>query len=203
MWSERSATRTWLTSVRCPSPRAYFRNTGRRAPHNLYVHPYILWGLKLAGERPPTPLFTYRYRPGAPAPARSVRVHGLSITWGRGGASAPVSYRWDPRAHGWARTQRGRPDVDSTGRASRRRTWSSSSRPTVRAPLMPGRQKRSPWDRARRSCSPTGVSPMVDGPDAARTPRRSWSMTRAGTITLMPGRTWIELAPTGMTTTIR
>src|SRR5690606_21172739 len=40
---------------------------------------------------------------------------GVDITWGGGGAAAPVSWRWDPKTKLFVRYQQGRAHLDESG----------------------------------------------------------------------------------------
>lgn len=185
------------------APDAYVRDPSRRAPHNLYTHPAGLRRHTRTGQRPPPALFSYRRRPGAPAPARSQSASGVAINWGSGVDSALVTYQWDPAAHGWARSQRGRPDVDTTGTritptnvviliTAYRQSEADSRSPeaiTVGSGeafvFTAGRVAHGRWSRPDER----SAASLVD--DSGRP------------ISLVPGRTWVELPRTGSVTTSR
>lgn len=88
-------------------PDLYWRNRGRRAPHNLYANSTDLWTAGGAGVGPP-PSFRFR-PPGEPLPAGSTPVRDVHITFGK----TDVSYSWT--GSGWARSQDGTPHVDTAG----------------------------------------------------------------------------------------
>ena len=107
-----------------------------------------------------------------------------------------------PRAHGWARTQRGRPDVDSAG---------ARITPTNVVVLVTA-YRPSPADARSPEAITVGSGEAFVFTNG-RVAHGRWTRRSEGSapklvddtgkpITLMPGRTWIELAPTGMTTTI-
>lgn len=95
-------------------PGPYFRDTSRRAPHNLYVRADDLWSRAPAGTPGPNALFQYR-NPGQANPATAQPSQGVDLNWGSGGAVANVSWRWDPKARVYEREQRNRPHLDSGG----------------------------------------------------------------------------------------
>lgn len=71
-------------------PDAYFRDDGRPAPHNLYVHPARL----PAGTAPPAdaaPQF-------GPVPAAGMPVSAYQVRY----PAASYDFRWSPDSHRWA-----------------------------------------------------------------------------------------------------
>jgi hypothetical protein len=92
-------------------PSAYYRDSSRRAPYNLFSSTPVLRNAAPSEPRPPPPLFAYRPA-GTPADGgRSVAT--VNIVFGDGPGSAPVDWTWD--GTGWARTQRGETHVDANG----------------------------------------------------------------------------------------
>ncbi|MEO6987354.1 MAG: DUF3048 domain-containing protein [Aquihabitans sp.] len=92
---------------------AYSRDRSRKAPHNLYVDADALWGFAPDEVTAPDPIFEYRHDEAMPKNA--VPAPGVDITWGGGGASSPVGWRWDPTAELYVRYQSGRIHLDETG----------------------------------------------------------------------------------------
>ncbi len=86
----------------------YWRDSSRRAPHNLLTSPPGLWSHAPAGSGPPPVMFTTAARPSVGEP----RPGGVAIEFGR----ASVRWRWDKGAQVWRRSQNGTAHVDSTGR---------------------------------------------------------------------------------------
>lgn len=81
----------------------YWRQSGRRAPHNLFTNTgSIRDAFAPPDATPPTPLFAYRAE-GAPAEAGEP-VAGVRIDYGLGSI---VDYVWDPERACWARFQDG------------------------------------------------------------------------------------------------
>jgi len=76
---------------------AMFRDSSRRAPHNLFGRPDALFA-KGGQPVPPPPLFTYR-KPGATVAGESVA--SASIGFARG---YDVTYTWDAASGSWLRS---------------------------------------------------------------------------------------------------
>ncbi len=88
----------------------YYR-TGRPAPHNLFTNPANLWsvgsGEDYATGSPP-PVLRFR-EPGDPIPGEPTPANGVTIDYGQ----TTIEYEWD--GSGWARSQDGSPTVDTAG----------------------------------------------------------------------------------------
>lgn len=82
---------------------AYWRDTSRRAPHNLYTNTSDMLGRAQPGAVAPGPLFDFR-AVGEAAPADATAIPGLSLRF-EGVPGADVDYVWDPALGGWARFQ--------------------------------------------------------------------------------------------------
>ena len=95
-------------------PSLYHRDRSRRAPHNLYVNADEAWSHAPAKTPPPEHMFLYR-KSGEKNPPIARKAQGVDLTWGGGGASSPVSWRWDPKARVYVRSQHGRVHKDSSG----------------------------------------------------------------------------------------
>ena len=92
------------------APGDYWRQSGRRAPHNLFTNvSAIRDGYAPADATGPGPLFAYR-TPEAPVPGAP--VPGIQIDYGQG---VVVQYVWDPAKACWARFQ---PDARHQGSSS-------------------------------------------------------------------------------------
>lgn len=80
----------------------YYRDSSRRAPHNLYVDTEDLFALAPDDARPPTPWFTYRDE-GDALPASARPAEGpVTVRW-----AFPVTFEWDDERQGWTRSQDG------------------------------------------------------------------------------------------------
>lgn len=185
------------------APGSYSRQGPHRAPHNLYVEADQLWGLAPAGTPAPGPLFSYR-TPGQAPPAGARQALGVDLTWGGGGASSPVSWRWDENIRSWVRNQNGRFHTDQSGQAITAKnvvvlvTEYGQSAADTRSPealtvgsgelfaYTNGRVIHGTWSR------PDASKPAVLVDDAG------------APVLLSPGQTWVELPrPGGVTTVFR
>ena len=88
--------------------------TGHVAPHNLYSSSPALYSLTPPFAPPPNPLFSYRAAGEAMLPS-ATPINSVNLVFGGGPGSAPVDYVWTPDAGGFARSQKGSPDVDENG----------------------------------------------------------------------------------------
>ncbi len=87
---------------------AYYRNTSRPAPHNLFTSAA---GLRRAGGTrggSPPQIFTIR-RPGTALPNAARAASGVDVNY----PNTSVNYRWN--GSGWERSQDGRATVDTAG----------------------------------------------------------------------------------------
>ena len=89
---------------------AYFRQSGRRAPHNLFARTDRLYSAAGGRGGQPPQLFTYRDRGQAPSGATS--TGGVDIDFG----STEVTFRWSASSKGWLRTQNGSAHTSTGGR---------------------------------------------------------------------------------------
>ena len=183
------------------APGSYARDSSRRAPHNLYAQGDELW--QLAPEGTPTPRALFRYRTsGQEMPSTAQPSQGVDISWGSGGAVAPVSWRWDGDLRLYVRTQRGKLHKDEDGTVLTARnvvvmaTEYGQSAADSRSPeaktvgsgelfvFTNGRVIHGRWDR-----------PDITRPAAL-------TDDEGNTILLSPGQTWVELPRPGSTSAI-
>ncbi len=90
---------------------AFWRQSGRPAPHNLFT---TTEGLRAkAGETPPAPapIFTYRAE-GEALGAGALPAGGVALSFGGGEISR---FTWDAASGSWLRSQAGSPHVDAAG----------------------------------------------------------------------------------------
>jgi hypothetical protein len=109
---QRQISQADLTDVgqgKANGPGGYFRQRGRRAPHNLYADTVKLYTLAPPGQGPPAPLFTYR-ADGQPSPMGAASA-GVKLTM----QGTRAQFLWDPMSNTWKRDQYGKPHLDSDG----------------------------------------------------------------------------------------
>lgn len=179
---------------------AYQRVSYRRAPYNLFSATPALRAAAPDEERPPPRLFDYRPA-GEPASAGRP-ISGVRIVFGDGPGSAPVEYRWD--GSGWARWQRGEAHLDADGQQvappnvvirfteyEEVQCCDAAGFPILDARLVgegdawvltDGRLIEARWSR-----------PNLEQPTRYTTPA-------GDPVGLTPGRTWVAIAPPGLTT---
>ncbi len=172
----------------------YYRSTGRRAPHNLYANTQSLWsvGSEFSGVGLPPPFFVFR-NPNEPINPTAVPASSIDIDYG----STRVQYAWN--GSGWDRTQNGSPTVDTRGLRT------SPATVIVQATNY----GRSAADSRSPEAITVGSGPawvFTDGHMVEAT----WSRQRATDVTvytdnegrrisILPGRTWVELPRPGST----
>ncbi|MFJ3338755.1 DUF3048 domain-containing protein [Streptomyces sp. NPDC086766] len=95
-------------SARTPgdTPGAYFRETGRTAPHNLYLRPG-----RLLGSPPGANALTTGFRYG-PAPAGGRPETSRTVRY----PAARFTFTWSAIRHGWQVAMDGRPTVAADGK---------------------------------------------------------------------------------------
>ncbi|MFN8018580.1 MAG: DUF3048 domain-containing protein [Acidimicrobiales bacterium] len=177
-------------------PGSFHRDNSRRAPHNLYVDGNSLWQRAPAGTPAPHQMFFFR-KSGQSSPNPSRKAAGVDLTWGGGGASSPVSWRWDQKARLYVRSQNGRIHKDSSGTPLTAKnvvvqvTEYGQSPADLRSPeahtvgsgelyvFTNGRVVHGTWSRGNQDQYPT----LLDD--------------QGKVILLSPGQTWIELPKAG------
>lgn len=176
---------------------AYYRQSGRSEPYNLFTDTPTLWGLTPEDAEPPTPLFEYR-EDGVEAAGEP--ASRLEVDFG-GAGSVPVMYVWDPAAETWFRWQNGSAHLDADG--------------TQIAPENVVVQFVEYRDTGQTDSagSPVPEAQLVGEGDVWVLTGGHWVVgrwqrdvleaptelvdTEGAPIELTPGRTWVELTPVG------
>lgn len=180
---------------------SYARDRSRRAPHNLYATGDQLWSKAPAGTPAPVPMFLYR-KTGEKNPALARKAQGVDLSWGGGGASSPVSWRWDAKNRVYVRAQNSRVHKDISGQPLTAKnvvvlvTEYGQSYADARSPqaktlgsgelfvFTNGRVIHGRWNRPDIAKPAT----LVDD--------------EGGPVKLSPGQTWVELPRPGGTAAI-
>ena len=167
---------------------AYFRNTGRPAPHNLFSTTGALRGSATGGS--PSELFNIR-RPGLDLPNAAEAASGVRVQY----TNTSVVYDWN--GTGWARSQDGAATVDTNGVRTAPETvivqfttygTSAADSASPEAQVVgtgtawiftEGQLIRGTWNKPR----PNAVTEYTD---AIGNP-----------VELLPGRVWVELPEPG------
>ena len=168
---------------------AYFRNSSRRAPHNLYSTDSALRNSTSAGGTPPQ-LFTIR-RPGTENPNNGVPANGVNVNY----QSTSSSYVWN--GTGWERSQDGGATVDANG--------VRTAPETVIVRFTPYGTSRADANSPEANTVGSGTAwiftegMLIEG---------TWSKPNADAVTvytdsagnpieLLPGRVWVEIPRPG------
>ncbi len=174
--------------------------TGHVAPHNLYSSTPALYSLTPPFAPPPNPLFPYRAAGEAMLPSAGP-INSVDLVFGGGVGSAPVDYTWAPDLGGFARNQKGSPDVDENGTQIAPQNvivqfvtyhdtgyTDVSGAPVPEADLV-----------GTGTCWILSNGTLIDGNWAKSAPDAVPVYTdKVGNpAKLTPGRTWVELVPIG------
>jgi Protein of unknown function (DUF3048) N-terminal domain/Protein of unknown function (DUF3048) C-terminal domain len=178
-------------------PNLYEKRRGKRAPHNVYSSTARLYGAARKDLKPPPPLSPF-VAAGQPfAPAAPPAVH-LSVPMGM----TSVDYDWDAAAAVWKRTTNGTPHLLEGG--------AQLTSTNVIVQFVGYRNSPGDFDVLH---NPVSVANVVGTGDAwvlaaGRVVKGKWSKASPDAMTaftdaagapvaLMPGRTWVLLAPAG------
>jgi hypothetical protein len=169
----------------------YYRESSRRAPHNLYTRTSRLWAAEPGGS-PPQAIFEFR-ADGEGLPAGARPVSGVDLTYG----ATRGSFTWDPGSGRWFRETDGRPHTVAGG---------GQVGPQNVVVRFVDYQS-SPADARSPEAVVTGSGPLwvlthghvVEGRWEQPTPTSPtrWLDADGDTIRLTPGRTWIVLPSPG------
>jgi len=182
---------------------AYFRSGPHGAPHNLYTSTAALWSLAPAGSKPPTPMFAYRAAGQAPVGAGAAPASHLDLNFGFSSAT----WDWDPTSQTWKRGQNGSGDVLQSGQQVAAANvivevvpYTTDGYATGEgispAPAIP---KGQTVGSGNAVVITAGMVIQAHWAKAASTSPTQFTDSAGQPIQLTPGRTWIELAPSGTT----
>ncbi len=178
-------------------PSAYYRDTSRLAPDNLYTSTSSLWQAAPSGLAPPPPLFSYRTLGTSFDAAGMTTVGSVSIQMS---GVTTVGWQWDPVGKVWDRSEGGRPSVDASGQPIAFTNLIIEYVPYHDTGYVDPAGNPVPDAKTVG----TGEALVFSGGEVARA---TWSKSSARAITryrqasgqaveLEPGNTWVELLPT-------
>jgi hypothetical protein len=180
---------------------AYWRQSGREAPHNLFAHPSALWkAAKSAFRVPPAPLFTF-----VPTGATFAGTPATSVTIGFSPVSS-AAYTWDATSSVWKRAQNGTPHLTASG------TQIATANVVV---LFVREQLLRNTDAAGNRVPEAVTTGSGDGwvLSQGQAVKIRWSRASASgpatftdqngvPVSLTPGKTWVHFVPTGSAVTV-
>jgi hypothetical protein len=171
------------------TPDAYDRDASRRPPHDLFARPGGVLSIVGAAQEPVRALFMYAEFPSAMS-TRSSAFAGVDLRMA-GGMEA--TWRWNETEGHYVRTQQGEPHVDTQGRPVT----------TTNIVIALTDYRPSAADVRSPEAVTTGTGEVivltggraVTGLWARPEPSSPWTLVAqdGSTITLRPGRTWVEL----------
>ncbi len=179
---------------------AMFRDSTRRAPHNLYARGPDIVARARGASGPPQPLFTYR-RAQSP-PVGGTRVADAVVGFTSGYAT---TWHWDAKTGTWLRSIFGRPDIAASGQPIRAANVAIMSVDYT--------------DKLGGACGDVGGQADLSGSGdlvvltGGHAIAGKWSGSNQGKpvrlldrsgkkIALAPGTTWVELPYRGTATTL-
>jgi hypothetical protein len=177
--------------------KAYTKRSGRPAPHNLFTSTLKLYDSGKKASGPPPPLFTYGTPAGTPATHVTVVM----------GGQTKADWDWDASINSWRRTTNGTPHLMEGGNQL------AFANVVVQYVQYSNTTSRDP------AGFPVPTADVIGDGEAvvyagANTIKAKWSkhsLTDVTTFTdatgvpvqLLPGPTWVMLAPIGAQTTSR
>jgi hypothetical protein len=178
-------------------PQLYDKRRNKQAPHNIYSSTTRLYSAAKKGMTAPPP-FSPFVPAGQPfAPTALPAVH-LSVPMG----STAADYDWDPAAGTWKRTTNGTPHLLEGG--------AQLTSTNVIVQFVPYRISPGDFDAIHNPVSVADVlgtgdawvlagGKVVKGKWSKPTPEAMTAFTDAAgaPVALLPGRTWVLLAPVG------
>lgn len=182
-------------------PEVFYRAGPRPAPHNLYTN--IVSLARLArNPAPPAPLFQYRPLNTAFAGAGIAPVSHLAF----GFPHASIGWDFNAQSGLWLRSQNGTPHVDNTGAQLSATNIVILFINYVVSGYATG-EGGPPAPIPEGIMTGTGVAWFINGNQLVKgswtrpslTTPATYADTAGAPIQLGPGRTWVELLPTGTT----
>ena len=170
----------------------YYRESSRRAPHNLFTNAFNLWvvGSGLPGAGTPLPIFAFRPA-SQELPAEARPISGATIDYG----GTSVDYAWN--GTGWERSQDGQPTLDADDERVAPTTVviqfvdyraSSADAASPEAVTFGNGQA---WVLTAGHVVPTTWS------RASPTDQTDFTLANGNEVALLPGKIWVELPRPG------
>ncbi len=174
---------------------AYYRESARRAPHNLFATTSRLYAIASNPTSTPAPLF--RYRASNLAPANAARASsGVDVAFGR----TTVTYRWDGNRGGWIRRHDGALHTEPGGAQIAPENVVVMTTEYAVSIADSESPEAITVGQGRVDVFTSGVVVTGTWSRAAAGDRIILSDTSGAEILLTPGETWVTLAPAGSVT---
>lgn len=169
---------------------AYFRSSGRPAPHNLFTSAGALRSAGGSAGGAPPEQFNIR-RPGTELPNQSEATGGVNVSYGR----SSVSYTWN--GSGWARSQDGAATVDIDGERTAPETVIVQFTPYGVSPADAASPEAQVVGTGTAWIFTEGV--LVRGSWSKADPDSVFEYTdqNGDPLEILPGRVWVELPRSG------
>jgi hypothetical protein len=174
--------------------RGYHRDPNRAAPHNLVANTAALYRRAGVSDDQPKPVFAYAASPPPGEPGANVHVPFSGYS--------DVTWQWDPATRTYGRGYLGVPALESTGARIR-----TSNVVVQFVSVTPSPYVEDPTGSHQNYVTVVGGGPALVCRAGSCVPG-SWKRPTLSTITmyidaaghpvsLSPGTTWVELAPSG------
>ncbi len=175
---------------------AYYRESSRRAPHNLFTNAFNLWVLGRDLEGAGTPLPIFQFRPaGESLPDDARAIGGVTIDYG----SSVVDYAWN--GSGWERSQDGDPTVDTDGVRVAPTTVVVQFVDYVPSRADASSPEAVTIGRGAAWVLTAGHVVQVDWSRADLTSQTDFKLPSGSEMPILPGKIWIELPRPGRANT--
>jgi hypothetical protein len=183
------------------NPNLFIRDNSRPAPHNYYANVAALAATDKPARPPSSSFFTFRKAGTRLRGAAVAAATRISIPF----PAADIQWTWSAKQKLWLRTQDGAADLDASGARMAATNVIVQFIPYVTSAYATGEGLSEPTPIPKGEMTGKGTAWVLSG-DAIVKGRWSRSSLTSPTvfkdakgriIRLAPGRTWIELAPTG------
>jgi hypothetical protein len=185
----------------------YIRSGPHPLPHNLYPNTAALLALAPKGSGPPPALFAYGAAGQPAVGAGATPATHLDLNFG----FAAAIWDWDPAAQTWKRGQNGSADVLQSGQQIAAANVIVQFIPYTTDGFATGEGISPPPAIPKGQTVGSGTAVVLAGgtviqakwTKASSTAVTQFTDSAGQPIKLTPGRTWIELAPVGVTANVR
>jgi hypothetical protein len=187
-------------------PNLFIRDNSRPAPHNYYANVAALAATDKPSNPPSSSFFTFRRAGTALEGAGAAPATGLTVPF----PAADIQWTWSAKQHAWLRTQNGLADADASGVRMGATNVVVQFVPYITSAYATGEGLSAPTPIPEGEMTGKGTVWVLSGDRIVKGTWTRSSLTattvfkdsKGKVIKLAPGRTWIELAPTGTAATV-